>query len=155
MDGFSSLIEQHKNRQDSYITDKIDEARQKAYAGATSGIILGPIGLLIAYAIAAGVTEGEIVPKLVKELEDFKGQMDGYKGDFSKLKDGAQGMANFAHEERGRVSDFKIALENTDSKLGNVRYQELEPLFQLLMKSVQNLVVACEKYLLIEDKTVT
>lgn len=82
MAGFASLVENHKTGKTSFIADKIAEARTKAYAAATVGIILGPIGLAISYGIAAGVTEGEIIPKLQEELANFHAELDRFKGEF-------------------------------------------------------------------------
>ena len=52
------------------LKEAIAGQREKAYGGAVAGILLGPIGLIISYAIAAGITEGKSVDLLKRNFKE-------------------------------------------------------------------------------------
>lgn len=53
-----------------YFEAQVDKLRKEAYGGAAVGVLLGPLGLLISYSVAAGVLEGQLIPKLKKGFEE-------------------------------------------------------------------------------------
>lgn len=121
---------------------QVDKIRKEAYAGAAAGAAFGPLGLAIAYAVAAGVVEGELIPALNRALESVKRQ-------FSEMQRQADlAGKNISHakdqlgEEIKSIGHIKSAAEVTVTWIwvGHDMLQELN-------ESAGRLIHLCEEYM--------
>jgi hemolysin E len=124
-----------------YFQAQVDKLRKEAYAGAAVGVIGGPLGLLIAYSIAAGVLEGQLIPQLRKGFA----HVESVYAEMTKLivqsgKDIDAAKAKLQQEIR-RIGEMKGQAEET--KL----FVELDALMIASLKeSATKLINACNQY---------
>ncbi|BEU96639.1 hemolysin HlyE [Acidovorax sp. DW039] len=101
-----------------YFQFQVSKIRKEAYAGAAAGAVAGPFGLIIAYAVAAGVVEGKLIPELTKKFLSIKQFFITMKGLIVGTQDNIARTKNQLEEEmfvltglRAEVAKTKIILE--------------------------------------------
>lgn len=92
------------------------EATQRAesYGWAAVGVLFGPVGLVVSYSIAAGVTEGCLIENIEKAFEKQKSLMDGYKSDFESMKNNAEAL-------KTKIDGKANHLQTVNVELGGLR----------------------------------
>lgn len=129
----------------SNYNSKKDDLRTKAYAGAAAGAAFGPIGLAIAYAIAAGKVEGEMIPAMEREFAETKRR-------FERLQDIVVAAQNTITEAKVSISQEIRALGTISSQIETTKtFVETwalvpELLFDPLKKSTSELINMCNEY---------
>lgn len=122
-----------------YFQSQIDKVRKQAYAGAGSGILLGPFGLAIAYSIAAGVAEGKLIPELKKKLK-------GVQDTFNKLH-------QIIKTANKNIDNTKTKLQNEIKSIGELKSQtETTKVLvgigkEVLEESANKLIKSCKDYM--------
>jgi len=135
----------------SYFDSKVTALRTKAYAGAAAGVFFGPIGLAISYGIAAGVTEGELIPKLEKAFAETQKMFDNLQDIVTKAQESiTEAKASLGQEIRVLgVMSAKVEETKTFAETW-----ALVPslLFDPLKKSTTELIGMCDEYIVNADK---
>jgi len=134
----------------NYFKAAVTKLRTEAYAGAVSGVVLGPIGLAISYSIAAGVVEGQMIPNLEKA---FKKTKASFKNMETMLTD-AQTDITQAKEKLSfevKVVGTILARIKTTDALARGWYFAPSTMFGMLKDSTNKLVAMCEAYVKSKD----
>lgn len=100
-------LDEDFDQQSGYFKQQVDKIRKEAYGGAAVGVVGGPFGLIVAYAIAAGVVEGQLVPELMTRLESVKAF-------FKKLQDEITAT-------QSEIGGAKVELRNEAVALGELK----------------------------------
>ena len=86
VDTITDTLERVHTRLANEMGEAIAEQRAAAYSAATLGILGGPIGLIISYSVAAGVTEGDTVKDIRKKFQEQRDKVSAMKEDADSLK---------------------------------------------------------------------
>lgn len=141
-----SLNTQLKNdfdKNSEYYRKQIDKIRTEAYAGAASGAVLGPFGLLISYSIAAGVIEGKLVPELNAKMDSIKAFYVDLKQTLEKTNMDIDTTKTKLQTEIATIGDLKVKTENTQTI---IPLDEFETLRDEVIKAVTQLIAHCSDY---------
>ena len=145
-----SIVNTLKRVQDQFVREKQAaqaSARAAAYGGAAAGLILGPIGLIISYSIAAGVTEGLTIPDIEADFQTQRNTISGYIGGFKKMSEETKELQEQLDAKRKQLIDIHAKLSTTGSLAGtNMRAIPLLH-FNIVRKNAEALVRACERFL--------
>lgn len=142
----STLNTQLKNdfdKNSEYYRKQIDKIRTEAYAGAASGAVLGPFGLIIAYSIAAGVIEGKLVPELNAKMDSIKAFYVDLKQTLEKANMDIDTTKTQLQTEIQTIGDLKVETENTQAI---IPLDEFETLRDEVIKAVTQLIAHCSDY---------
>mgnify|MGYP001794495849 FL=1 len=133
----------------AYFDSAVKAVRVKAYAGASASVatvpFLGPIGLAVAYAVAAGVAEGSLIPALKKSFEETEKSFN----DLSATLDKAQEAITKARQD---IKAELTTLDNIESQIRSthgyaIAWAKAPPaLFQYLKESTEKLIQMCKDY---------
>ena len=145
-----SIVNTLKRVQDQFVREKQAaqaKARADAYGGAAAGLILGPIGLIISYSIAAGVTEGLTIPDIEADFQTQRNTISGYIEGFKKMSEETKELQEQLDAKRKQLIDIHAKLSTTGSLAGtNVRAIPVTH-FNLVRRNAGALVEACEMFL--------
>jgi len=141
-----SQLEADFSKGSTYYEDQVAELRAKAYGGASASIIGGPIGLAIAYAIAAGIVEGDMIPYMEKAFADTKKSFEHT----ATLVSSAGNKIEKAKESIG--TEIKTISKISSNIKLTATFAETwalvpESLFDDLKESADNLIRICELYI--------
>lgn len=131
------------NSNSSYVLGKINRIREEAYAGAISGICGGPFGLIISYAIAAGVAEGQLIPELMSRLKEVQNFYDNLKAIIDKTNVDIDSTKRKLQEEVSNIGEMKT---QTDSTKTLIPMDELDALRDSILDAVNTLIAQCNEY---------
>ena len=92
----------------------IKQQRTQSYASATVGLLLGPLGLIVAEGIAAGVTEASLVPNLQKQLE-------GLKNTYKDLRQKCAGSLGELTADVKKVTGAQTDMRNLRGGIGSAK----------------------------------
>lgn len=84
--------------------------RIKAYTSALAGLAAGPLGLILAYAITVGVTEGQTIPEVQKKFDSECRKVDGYIKSFRNMLSDSETLAKRLNEKREELLDVHAKL---------------------------------------------
>ena len=146
----SSIVSTLKRVQDQFINEKKaaeSKARAAAYGGAAAGLIFGPIGLIISYSIAAGVTEGLTIPDIEKDFETQRETITGYINGFKSMSAETKALQKKLDSKRKLLIDIHGKLSATATLTGTDVKSIAVIHFDLVRKNAKALVEACEKFL--------
>jgi len=135
----------------SYYDAKISEVRIKAYAGAAAGAVFGPIGLAVAYAIAAGVVEGELIPAMEKAFAETKVMFEKLQDVIDEAQSGIA-KAKVSLSEEIRVIGVMYAQIKTTGTFAETWALVPSVLFGDLKKAIAKLIAMCQQYIENTDK---
>jgi hemolysin E len=125
----------------SYFDAQVAKLRKEAYGGAAVGAVAGPLGLIIAYSIAAGVLEGQMIPQLKEgfaKVEKVYSTMTGMVNKAGADIDTAKGKLQ---AEVKRIGEMKEQTEATRI------YVDLDALMvDTLKTSANRLIAQCKVY---------
>ena len=145
-----AIVNTLKRVQDQFVKEKKEAqaaARAEAYGGAAAGLIFGPIGLIISYSIAAGVTEGLSIPNIEKDFQAQRDTISGYIKGFEDMSAETKALQEKLDAKRKQLIDIHGKLSTTGS-LAGIQVRSIAVLhFNLVRKNAQALVEACEKFL--------
>ncbi|KAJ6642562.1 Hemolysin E [Pseudolycoriella hygida] len=127
----------------SYFQSKVDQIRKEAYAGAASGFVLGPFGLIISYAVAAGVVEGKLIPELEKRLDEVKSFFVKLHKTIDETNVNIDSTKTKLKNEIANIGELKVKTEETKEL---IPFDELDALRDNILESVNNLIKQCEAY---------
>ena len=134
----------------AYYDAAVAKVRKEAYAGAAAGVVFGPIGLAIAYAIAAGVVEGELIPNLEKAFAETKAS-------FNKMETMLTGAQTDITQAKEKLSDeVKVVgtilaqIKTTDAFAKAWSFAP-STMFGMLKDSTNKLIAMCEAYVKSKD----
>lgn len=134
----------------TYYDAAVAKVRKEAYAGAAAGVVFGPIGLAIAYAIAAGVVEGELIPNLEKAFAETKAS-------FNKMETMLTGAQTDITQAKEKLSDEVkvvgtiLAQIITTDLLAKAWSYAPSTMFGMLKDSTNKLIAMCEAYVKSKD----
>ena len=144
------IVKTLKRVQDLFVKEKEEAqaaAREEAYAGAAAGLIFGPIGLIISYSIAAGITEGLSVPNIEKDFQDQRDTISGYIKGFEDMSAETKALQEKLDAKRKQLIDIHGKLSTTGN-LAGIPVRSIPVLhFNLVRKNAQALVEACERFI--------
>ena len=145
-----SIVNTLKRVQDQFVREKQAaqaSARAAAYGGAAAGLILGPIGLVISYSIAAGVTEGLTIPDIEADFAKQRQTISGYIEGFKKMSKETNELQEQLDAKRKQLIDIHGKLSTTGSLAGaDIKLMSIKH-FNLVRKNAEALVRACERFL--------
>jgi DNA repair exonuclease SbcCD ATPase subunit len=145
-----SIVNTLERVQDQFVQEKKAAqaaARAEAYGGAAAGLVFGPIGLIISYSIAAGVTEGLSIPNIEKDFQAQRDTISGYIKGFEDMSAETKALQKKLDAKRKQLIDIHGKLSATGS-LAGIEMRSIAVLhFNLVRKNAQALVEACEKFL--------
>ena len=145
----TSIVNTLQRLQNQFIEERKKaeaEARREAYGGAAAGIILGPIGLILAYSIAAGVTEGHTIPEIEEDFKRQRKRMAGYIEGFEKMWEQTKELQEGLDGKRHKLIDIHGKLSATGA-LAETNMTSIPLLhFDLIRKNAQALVDECERF---------
>ncbi len=125
----------------AYFEAQVTRIRTEAYGGAAAGVIFGPLGLAVSYGIAAGVVEGELVPKLMKQLAEVQATFNA----LTVLVESAQ--KNIVEAKEKIANEIRI-IGNMKSKTEEtelwVEFDDL--MLKQLKESAGSLINSCNEY---------
>lgn len=127
----------------SYYAGKVAQIRKEAYAGAAAGVVGGPLGLLIAYAVAAGTVEGKLIPELNQKLNEIKNFFDHLKSLIAQSNTDIDATKNKLQAEVKNIGVMKTQNEETKTL---IPLDELDVLRDNILGSVNNLIAQCDEY---------
>jgi hemolysin E len=129
------------NERSAYFDAQVDKLRKEAYASAAAGAVLGPFGLAIAYSIAAGVVEGEMIPKLKKNFQAVKSYFETLGNTVKNANTAIDGAKAKLMAEITTMGDMKVAMKNTAFF---VEYDDV--LLDSLKDEAKELIKLCFEY---------
>ena len=145
-----SIVNTLKRVQDQFVKEKQAaqaSARAIAYGSAAAGLILGPIGLIISYSIAAGVTEGLTIPDIEADFAKQRQTISGYIEGFKKMSEETKELQEQLEAKRkqlrdihGKLSTVKVMAATDMRAMPTVHYKRVR-------KNAAALVEACERFL--------
>ena len=125
--------------------------RAEAYGGAVAGIVLGPIGLAISYSIAAGVVEGELVPKLEKAFKETAEKFDNLQETVNQAQRSIESAKKALGEEIRVLGTMSAKIEETKAFAETWALVPLV-LFGDFKKSTNQLIDMCKQYIVAAEK---
>ena len=125
-----------------YYEGQVAKIRKEAYAGAAAGLLFGPFGLIFSYGTAAGVVEGELIPKLRAHLDNVNRRFQETKDLVDKADKDITTAKGKLQEEIKTIGDIKIATENT-----NLYISLKTPMVNKLKESAGKLIENCKAYM--------
>lgn len=134
------------NEASNFFHKSVADVRTKAYAGAASGVVFGPIGLAIAYSIAAGIVEGELVPNLKRSFKETQAAFDKLETDLEKSGDGIEAAKSKINKE---IDDLRINIKpklNTTDGLAEAWALDPPRFFDSLKSNASDLIKLCTDY---------
>lgn len=127
----------------SYYQGKVNQIRTEAYAGAAAGVIGGPLGLIIAYAIAASTVEGKLIPELNQKLNEVKNFFDHLKSKIDRSNVDIDATKSKLQGEVKNIGALKIQNEETKTL---IPLDDLDALRDNVLGSVNALIAQCNEY---------
>lgn len=135
------ILESDYDSQSTYFKGQVAKIRKEAYGGAAVGFVFGPFGAAISYGIAAGVAEGDLIPKLKEQL--------------AKVKKRFQSTKTLIDTTIDAINDAKAKLEEQITILGDMKADVQETalwvslddvLLDLLKESANRLIEKCNNF---------
>jgi len=134
----------------TYYDNAVAKLRTEAYAGAALGTVGGPIDLANAYAIAAGIVEGELIPNLEKAFDETKALVKyietmctDAQADITQAKDNVS--------DEVKVIGTIIAQIKWGDKEAKAWSVVPSTMFDMLKDSINKLIAMCESYVKSKD----
>jgi hypothetical protein len=129
-----------------FFANLIELQRVKSYASATVGILLGPVGLILAEGAASAITEASLIPNLEKQLQGLK---DTYKDLSQKCNDSYKLLI----EDVNKVTRAQNDLDTLSGGITAAEVLVTEPNDTDLVKfAFDTLEDSCKKYCDLYDK---
>ncbi len=97
----------------AYFDASVAKLRTEAYAGAAVGLVGGPIGLAIAYSIAAGVVEGKMIPALKQAFAETQATFERLHATIKKADTDIDKTKTELQTEIRKIGDLKTQTEAT------------------------------------------
>ena len=145
-----SIIKTLKRVQDEFITEMKAaqaKAREEAYTAAIIGLIFGPIGLMISYAVTTGVVEGVTVKEIEEDFAKQQDILSGYIDGFEQMYTDAKELQERLKKKRTQLIEIHSKLSATGS-LSGINSKSLPVLhFNIVRQSAEDLVKACDAFL--------
>ena len=145
-----SIVNTLKRVQDQFIQEKKEaeaKAREGAYVGALAGLVFGPIGLIISYSVAVGVTEGLTIKNIEKDFNSQRETISGYIKGFENMSAETKALQEGLDAKRKLLIEIHAKLSTTGT-LAGIEVKSIAVLhFNLVRKNAQELVEACERFL--------
>ena len=146
-----TIIDTLKRVQDNFIAEEKAAAakvRTEAYTGAMAGLVAGPLGLIISYSIAAGVTEGLTIPNIEEDFANQQKTLDGYVDSFEEMQSETKDLQERLDTKRKQLIEIHSKLSTTGSLAGNSALKSMPMIhFNTVRQSAEGLVKACDKFL--------
>ena len=147
-----SIIKTLQRVQSTFIAErKAAEAatRAGAYTSALAGLIAGPLGLIISYAITAGVTEGLTIPQIEEDFANQREIISGYIDGFENMYSETEALQKSLDTKRKQLIDIHSKLSATGSLAGNTALVSSMPTlhFNTVRATAEELVKACDEFL--------
>jgi uncharacterized phage infection (PIP) family protein YhgE len=127
----SILIEQMKAAQ--------AKQRAGAYGGAAAGALLGPLGLIISYSVAAGICEGKNIPDIEKDFKRQRQTIEGYEKGFVTMKTEARSLQTKVNEKKVKLLKIHGDMSATGSLAAVVKTSS-SPLMKLVEQQASDLL---------------
>ncbi|XP_065893705.1 hemolysin E-like [Dysidea avara] len=148
-----NIISALKKIQDGIVLDAkeaISKQRAIAYGSAAVGLIMGPIGLVISYGIAASITEGITVKGIEENFEKQRKIIEKYITDFTQMKTETETLQTSLDKMRKELTDIHGKLSALAS-LSKTPFDNIKSIAKLhfgsVLQSVRNVIDASEKFL--------
>ena len=136
---------QRVHRQLSDQKAAVARMRAAAYGAAAVGALFGPIGLLITYGVAAGITEGYAM-QMFENVFDFKQKnVEEYIDGFKKMHEETKDIADKVKAKCDQLTSIHSKLATTE-KLADAK-STFELYFADVRKRVDDLFKACDEFL--------
>lgn len=133
----------------AYYDSAVSQLRIKAYAGAASSAVtlpfLGPIGIAVAYSIAAGVVEGELIPNLKKAFKETEESFARLKETLTKAEGAVKSASKEIDQELDTLKDMASQIDSTKG-LAEVWSDAPAYLFNPLKTQTEQLIQMCKAY---------
>ena len=152
-----SIVHTLERVHEGFIAEKkkaMAEQRAAAYGGAAVGLIFGPIGLMISYAIAASVTEGLHIPEIEADFQRQRDTIANYIEGFDQMHSETKTLSEAFKTKRNQLLKIHGKLDAAGSLAGQDQLIRTIPLIYLpnIRKNADDLVAACEEFLKTSDQ---
>ena len=148
LDDIKSIIDTLKRVHDHFIAEKRAaeaHARAVAYGSAIVGLLAGPIGLVISYSIAAGVTEGLTIPQIEENFAQQREKMAGYISGFEKMYTETEELKKEIDEKLLLLIEIHGKLSTTGSMAKTAATHQMP--VDIIRSVAEDLVQACDVFL--------
>ena len=146
-----SIVDTLKRVQDEFIAEKKAakaKNRSEAYGGAAVGLIFGPIGLIISYSIAAGVTEGMSIPNIEADFAKQREVISGYITGFETMRSETNALQKELDGRRKKLIEIHAKLSATGVLAGNTALKAMPMIhFNTVRQTAEGLLAACDEFL--------
>lgn len=127
-----------------YFEAQVAKIRKEAYAGAAAGAVAGPFGLIIAYAIAAGVVEGKLIPELKNKFVSIEGFFRDMRSMIVGTQDNIAKTKNQLEEEMFVLTDLRSEITKTKTIIEVDKYGKLK---DKILARTEALSAKCAEYI--------
>ncbi|KAJ6639526.1 Hemolysin E [Pseudolycoriella hygida] len=125
------------------VAGKLTTLNAQAYGGAASGFVFGPFGIMIAYAVAAELVEGRLIPELQQRLDEVKGFFVKLHKTIDETNVNIDSTKTKLKDEIANIGELKV---KTEAIKKIIPFDELDALCDTILESVNNLIKQCEAY---------
>ena len=128
------------------LEEAIAKQREKAYGGEIAGILFGPVGLIIAYAIADGIMEGKSVDLLKRNFKKQRENVASYIEKFNTMKDDTDSLKALLDKRKSTLIDIhsKLSSAGTIAGFDVTIIPLLAARFDTIHISIKNIRENCE-----------
>jgi hemolysin E len=125
----------------AYFSKQVNKVRAEAYGGAAAGVVLGPFGLIISYAVAAGIVEGKLIPELEQKFGEVKTYFQNLKDTVTQAGTDIEDAKTKLQTEISAIGEMLIKTNTTSLY---VTFDDL--MVSLLKHEAQILIDLCNEY---------
>eukprot|EP01006_Ploeotia_vitrea_P024931 TRINITY_DN57738_c0_g1_i1.p1 TRINITY_DN57738_c0_g1~~TRINITY_DN57738_c0_g1_i1.p1 ORF type:complete len:304 (+),score=33.61 TRINITY_DN57738_c0_g1_i1:122-1033(+) len=131
---------------------EIKKKRELGYGLAALGAIGGPAGLVISYSIAAGVTEGDLIPHIEKNGKARQKQMQGLQDECATIHKDTTQLKDTITKEKQSLNDVAQEVKAVSAAVSKSQAKGLpstlfQPVLNVVVKRVDTAIAASDKYL--------
>ncbi|MDH4418952.1 MAG: hemolysin E [Acidovorax sp.] len=126
-----------------YFESQVSKIRKEAYAGSAAGAVGGPFGLIIAYAIAAGVVEGKLIPELRKKFVSIEGFFKDIRAMIVGAQDNIATTKNQLEQEMFVLTDLRSEITKTKTIIEVDKHGKLK---DKILARTESLSKKCSEY---------
>jgi hypothetical protein len=114
----TNVLSSDRASDSAYMQGKIAEIRAKGYGSAAAGAAFGLPGLVVSYSIAAGVVEGEQIPKLQNMMDESIKQTEAMQAQLKTCQEASDQMEAKVHHEIKTMQGLRGSVQGVKKVIG-------------------------------------
>merc|ERR1712154_329045 len=120
---------------------------REAYGWGVTGLLLGPLGLVVTEGIIAGVIEGKAIPDIVKAVDSQVHMLDQAMMEFKTMGKEAESMRGPIEEKTNQLIEINARLKNAKAVVASTAQYVSPLMIKLAIHALTELADYCEKSL--------